>query len=367
MVFDRLFRKTPTEVGLKIMPKGVELRVSTHETVLQSALGQGLAFPHNCRVGGCGECKCRLIEGKVKELTDKSYLLSAEELRGNFILACQSIPKSDVVVEVTLSTAPTVHPIVQTRARVAAIEALTHDIVHLTLTLDQPLVYTAGQYAELVIPEAAGAQAGRPRSYSFASAPSSQPTASTVDFFVRKVEGGAFTEWLFAQGRPGCELELRGPYGDFYLRPGDRPLLCIAGGSGLAPIRAMLQQAVAEGRTHRDLVFVFGARTQSDLYGSADLEHVARAWQGRFQSVPVLSSEPADSAWGGRRGLIPPLMGELVTQELAAHDVYLCGPPAMIDACLEVLAARGVSAEHIHFDKFLDSGHTAVGTSGSTE
>jgi NAD(P)H-flavin reductase/ferredoxin len=364
-VFDRWFQRLPDDVGLTILPSGKRLRITPRDTLLQSALAQGLAFPHNCRVGGCGECKCRLVEGKVKELTDKSYLLSAEELRDNYILACQSLPRSDLTIEVRLNPTALSHPLVSTRARIVRLEPLTHDILRVSLQLDQALAYTAGQYAEIRIPAAAGAQAGAPRSYSFAGAPGREGARSQVEFFIRKVAAGAFTEWLFKHASPGAELELQGPYGDFHLRPGPRPILCIAGGSGLAPIKAMLEQAQIERPEPRDLMLIFGARTQADLYAQAQLDALAGSWPGRFEVVPVLSAEPEDSDWSGARGLVPALLAQRTSGDLADHDVYLCGPPQMIDACLEVLSARGVPAAQIHFDKFLDSGHAAAALHGS--
>lgn len=361
MVFDRWFRRAPENVELTVVPAGRQLRVTTRDTVLQSALAQGLAFPHNCRVGGCGECKCRLVAGTVKELTDKSYLLSAEELRANFILACQSLPRSDLTVEVRLNPAALSHPLVATRARIERLDPLTHDILRVALQLEQPLAYTAGQYAEVLVPRAAGGEVGASRSYSFAGAPGRDGASSRIEFFIRKVASGRFTQWLFDHAAPGDELDLRGPFGDFHLHAAGRPLLCIAGGSGLAPIKAMLEQAHLEGHASRDVTLIFGARTQADLYSRQALDAVAKAWTGRFDVVPALSAEPDDSAWTGVRGLVSEQLARMMpAAKLAAHDIYLCGPPGMIDACLDVLATCGTAADQIHFDKFLDSGHAVT-------
>jgi len=109
-----LFKKAPSHFKLRIAPAGAEVHAASDESLLQSALNQGLAFPHSCRAGGCGACKCRLLSGKVKELTDKSYLLSSEELQANYILACQSLPQSDVTVEVALEADRPEHQVVST-------------------------------------------------------------------------------------------------------------------------------------------------------------------------------------------------------------------------------------------------------------
>ncbi len=358
-VFERLFRRSPSEFNLQINTPDTTVRASAKESLLLAALNQGLAFPYNCRVGGCGECKCRLVSGKVKELTDKSYLLSAEELEQNYILACQSLPKSDVVVEVTLRQGQVAHPMVETTAQIKALVPLTHDILHVHLTLAQPLAFTAGQYAELVIPDEAGLGAGLVRSYSFASAhDAAQPLA--VDFFIRKVPQGAFTEWLFSQARLGQQLKLRGPYGDFHLRPGAGPIVCIAGGSGLAPIKALLEQAIRDRQEKRPLLILFGARTQQDLYALDAIDQIRRNWAGRFQFEPILSNEPEGSTWAGRRGLIPTHLHPMLGDHLPDYQAYMCGPPPMIDACVAALTQGGMPASQVFFDKFLDSGDVAA-------
>lgn len=356
MLFDRLFRKTPSSFNVQINSPETQVRASAKESLQLAAINHGIAFPYNCRVGGCGECKCRLVKGKVKELTDKSYLLSAEELRQNYILACQSQPRSDVVLEVALRAGPMTHPLVETAGSIRALTPLTRDILHVEIELDRPLAYTAGQYAEVLIPEAAGVAAGQGRSFSFASAPKEGEEGRQVDFFIRKVPSGAFTEWLFSRAKPGARLQLRGPHGDFMLRPGGGPMVCIAGGSGLAPIKALLEQAIADKQASRPAVVIFGARTQSDLYALDGIDQVRRAWTGRFEFVPILSAEPPDSGWTGRRGLIPEHLRELAGVRLLESHVYLCGPPPMIDACGACLAAEGLGSAQIFHDKFLPSG-----------
>ncbi|HEX5372696.1 MAG TPA: 2Fe-2S iron-sulfur cluster binding domain-containing protein [Aquabacterium sp.] len=358
-MFDRLFRRGPTEFNLQINSPGTTVRASTKESLLLAAINQGIAFPYNCRVGGCGECKCKLVQGKVKELTDKSYLLSAEELQQNYILACQSLPRSDVVIEVALRQGAAAHPIIETEGRIQSLRHLTHDILHVVLELQQAMPYTAGQYADLIVPAEADRCVGEGRSFSFASAHDPQ-RPQRVDFFIRKTHGGAFTEWLFEQAVVGSSLSLQGPYGDFQLRPGLQPLLCIAGGSGLAPIKALLEQAIEDHQGHRHVTLILGARTEKDLYALDEIDQIRRRWTGRFQFIPVLSTEPAHSAWAGQRGLIHEQLHAIVGDRLNEHQAYLCGPPQMIDACIAVMTQAGIDPSQIHFDKFLDSGHMVV-------
>ena len=359
-MWSKLFRREPSAFTLRVQPSGEQMSVQTDESLLAAALREGLAFPHNCRVGGCGECKCKLVSGKVKELTDKSYLLSAEELQQGYILACQSRPRSDVVVEVAMRQGVASHPVVHTTARIEAMTPLTGDIVHLHLSLSEPMPYTAGQYAELTVPAAVASAAGLApdavRCYSYASAPSGSD-GQRVDFMVRRVPGGAFTGWLFDQAQVGDAVALSGPHGQFGLRPGEGPMVCVAGGSGLAPIKAMLEQAVADRQANRPLTVVLAARTQADLYGLDAIDAIRRQWSGRFRFEAVLSAEPEGSSWTGLRGLVSDRLSEILGTRMGEHHAWLCGPPPMIDACEAVLRGAAVPAERIHCDRFLDASH----------
>jgi len=355
-MFARLFNRIPATVNFRINPVGLDIQASSTDSLLQTALNQGIAFPHNCRAGGCGACKCRLVQGKVKELTDKSYLLTAEELQTGYILACQSLPKSDVVVEVALEKSRPEHLVVETGASIQALKPLTADILEVELKLDSQIAYTAGQYVEVSPSGQALADTAIRRSYSFACAPG-EAGEDQVHFYIRKVPGGLFTEWLFNSATAGSRLTVRGPYGNFYLRPGNQPIVAIAGGSGLAPIKAFLSQALRDKKANRDVTLFFGARTSEDLYACGEIADLQRHWIGRFDFVPVLSNEPKSSSWNGRRGLITEHLSDVLGKSVRLHQAYLCGPPPMIDACTEVLARDGIDTNSIFFDKFLDSSH----------
>jgi NAD(P)H-flavin reductase/ferredoxin len=317
---------------------GQPILVEPKEPLLQAALRSGIDFPHSCRVGGCATCKCRLVEGRVKELTETGYLLSDEELDSGIILACQSEPRSDVRIEVTLPPTPSRKGV---SGRVIGQDRLTHDITRLRVQLDEPLRYRAGQFADLSI-----AALGRiSRSYSFATPP--RPDAQ-VSFFVRRVPGGTFSSLVNDQDVVGQVVRVDGPSGDFWLRPGNAPLLLVAGGSGLAPVLAMLHDAAAQG-TARPATLLFGARDEGDLYALDEIEAIRCAWRGPFRFVPVLSAAPPGSAWAGERGMVADkILGVL---EAGAH-AYLCGPPPMVDAAAARLQARGVAREHVHADRF---------------
>ncbi len=340
----------------EIGPSGKTLTVRAGENLLKSALGAGLPWPHDCRVGSCGTCRCTLKAGKVKELSDFAYVLDQEQLKSGMILACQAALRSDIVVEVDLleETGQTVS-VTSHEGVIQRVTPLTHDIVELVIqaTDDFPRTALAGQYAEVNV-----SAINKPRSYSFAKTPENEADRE-ITFFVRHVPGGEFTDWLFAGDRVGEAVVVTGPYGSFWLRPGDSRIVCMAGGSGMAPVKALLESA-HNTDTEREVLFLFGARTRRDLYCLDVMKQLQDKWKAKFEFVPVLSEEPDDSGWEGARGLVTDYLQQayIDTGEVTMSDSqgYLCGPPPMVDAAVALLQTAGMAKEDIHFDKFLDAG-----------
>ncbi|MCB1789331.1 MAG: 2Fe-2S iron-sulfur cluster binding domain-containing protein [Gammaproteobacteria bacterium] len=352
-MFGLFARKGPFDARLS--PDGSAITVKAGENLLKAALDAGIAWPHNCRVGSCGQCRSRLVSGKIKELNDFSYVLSKEELDAGMILACQTCLRSDIEVEVSLEAGATMQPARSVTGRIETYRHRTHDIVEIGVRLDQPLAgYLAGQYAEICIP----GFVEQPRSYSFASAPGNGDIEE-INFFVRLVPGGHMSTWLHETDRTGAQVEVCGPYGNFWLRKTPSPMVLVCGGSGMAPIKALLEE-VAQGGFDRDVTLIFGARTQDDLYCLDELEAVRTRANGRFRFVPVLSEEPADSDWQGQRGMCTEFIAGAVA-DVRACDAYLCGPPGMVDSAIRVLRDHGVDEQNIFYDKFLDASHMQGG------
>lgn len=346
-MLSKLFaKKAPLRVRLK--DTDLDFAVGRNETVLEAALKEGIAYPHDCTVGTCGACRSRLLSGKVDAITPFGYTLGREELQAGYILACQAVPKTDLILDVPLSGAP----VVSTAGRITGRIALTHDIARVTWEVDAPVRFRAGQYMSLTWPGAPG-----PRSYSFCSAPAVQG-ATTLSAFVRLVPGGAFTEALFAGRLDDVPFTIEAPLGTFWLRDGEsadrNPILMIGGGSGLSPLMSILEDALAHG-VQRDVILLFGGRAERDLYCLPEIAAMAAAWQGKFDFRPVLSEERAD---GRRFGLvtdeIAPALADLGIP--ADTQAYLCGPPGMIDAGIATLTGAGVPLTSIFYDKFTDAG-----------
>lgn len=346
-MFSFLFgKKQPRNVVLEGRAEPVV--VKGKETILEAALSAGVPFPSDCRVGACGTCKCRLIEGQVEERSEKAYVLSKSDIAAGYILGCQSSPKTDIRIALDAQSVA-LHPTVKTKGRIVRRTLLTHDTARVEIEVEAPVTYTAGQYARVTVPTLTPED----RSYSFARAPRLAGGERTLVFYVREVPGGALSPGLVRAAIEGTDVAIDGPHGDFRLRDGTSPILLIAGGSGLAPIRAIVEDVVAR-RVPRPMTLLFGARTERDLYDVAELEQLGTNAPGGLRFVPVLSHEPEGSPWAGARGL--------VTTAIAAHlgaakQAYLCGPPPMIDAALVELAKHGLGSDAVYFDKFTDKSH----------
>lgn len=347
-MFGLFSRKGPQSA--RIAPSGHTIQVGPDDNLLKAALEQGLAWPHNCRVGSCGECRCKLVSGKIKALNDFSYVLTGEELDAGMILACQTRLKSEVEIEIVLDQPGVkLSPPKTIAGVIASAESLTHDILAVTIKLDEAMpAYLAGQYAELLVP----GLIEKPRSYSFASAPEKE-LPGHVSFYIRHVPNGEMTTWLHSESRVGQRVSVTGPYGSFWLRESDAPMLCIAGGSGLAPIKALLEQVTGLG-FKRPVTFVFGARTRNDLYCLDAMQEITAQSKGQFNFIPVLSQEPETSDWDGLRGNCTEILSS-DNFDIPNSHAYLCGPPGMIDSAIAKLTSNGMSNENIYFDKFLDA------------
>lgn len=352
------FKSKKQDYEAKINMGSNTLVVKAGDNLLKAALEADIAWPHDCRVGSCGTCKCKLVDGKIKALADFSYVLEGDELQDGFILACQTQLRSDTSIEVELLDDDKKQRHWESDAVITQINDLTHDIKEVTLEIDANELpkgvnlFNAGQYADLKLPDLEDG-----RNYSFATAP--YLNQNQFKFYIRKVPGGEFTEWLFAEERTGQSLTMSGPYGLFGLKEESVPMTCVAGGSGMSAIISVLQQALESG-VKRDVRFLFGARTEADLYCGDLINQIAAEWEknklGKFVYIPCLSMEAEDSSWQGARGsCIDYIVEEGI---VLSGQAYLCGPPGMIDAAIDIFVKNGISNDEIFFDKFLDKSNT---------
>ena len=247
------------------------------------------------------------------------------------------------------------------RGKVAAVKGLTHDTFEIVVKCeegDEPLDAVAGQYATLKVPGIA-----KPRSYSFAKAPEDENQGEHT-FYIRLVPGGELSAWLESADPTGQQVEIAGPLGAFRLDPSDDPMVCIAGGSGMSAIAAILKHA-ANRKVARDCYFFYGARTQRDLYCQDEMQAIKKKWKRgkKFQFIPVLSEEPEESDWKGARGFVTNHFQQEYLDEgkigIKGIKAYFCGPPPMIDHGVGVLKEAGLADGDIFYDKFEDASSPA--------
>ncbi|WP_395703150.1 2Fe-2S iron-sulfur cluster-binding protein [Aquabacterium sp.] len=331
-----------------VQPGAASFEVQPEESVLDAALRQGVPLAHECTFGGCGTCRVALLEGQVR-YDEWPLALSDGEAAAGFALMCQARACSDLVIDAEPRPAGAAEP-VHTRAVVRAVTPVTDSVIHLELELpDLPaLQYVPGQHLNILLGD------GVHRSFSMASA----PAGHRVDLHVRRIPGGHFTDGVLPQLQPGAVLEVELPLGRFHCRTQDyRPLLMVATGTGIAPIKSMLE-ALLDDPDCPPVWLYWGMRDERDLY----LDELLRSWQGRlyeFSYVPVLSR--AGSGWTGRRGHVQQAVLEDLP-DLSEHGIYLCGSPAMIAEAKQAFVQHGADPRHLHADgfSFQQADHTSV-------
>lgn len=328
---------------INVEPSGHAFEAASDLSLLQSALDQGVLLPYGCRNGACGACKGSVRQGQVDPGTYQDSALSAEELAAGKVLLCCAKPLSDLTIE--CKEAKCVGEIVPKTlpARVQKMALLAPDVmeIHLKLPASERLQFVAGQYIEILLKD------GRRRAFSLANAPHDD---EVLQLHVRRVPGGVFTEQVFTSMKEKDILRLNGPHGSFHLEEDcDRPVIFVAGGTGFAPVKAIIEYAL-HSRIDRPMVIYWGSRDRAGLY----LDALARAWAAQhphIRYVPVLSHASTQDAWAGRTGLVH----EAVLADfpsLAGYQVYVCGAPAMIDAARRDFLARGLPEEEFLADAF---------------
>lgn len=316
---------------VRFEPLGEEIECGPEETVLDAAFRQGYNLVYGCREGQCSACKCFLLEGDVALERYSNFALSDSERANGYALMCRAMPEEDLVVELLHYDPENYrleHTISDGVAVVETIESLTHDITRLVLRADG-FQFTPGQYVDLHVD-------GERRSFSMAGI-----APGEIELIIKRYPGGRFSGKLDGELKPGDEIGYTGPYGSLRAREGERPILMIAGGSGMAPILSLLRQLNGS----RSVRFFYGARTEDDLfYGE-----VASAL---CEFTPVT----------GR--FVHEVVDAYLTENRQDPDVYMCGPPPMIEAAEAMLARHGIDERRIFIDKFTVSAEAEAAPAG---
>lgn len=320
------------------------LAVDGGGSLLASLAEQNIFIPSACGGrGSCAYCKLQVDEGGGLIGPVEEPYLSPEERRRNVRLSCQVKVRRDLKIAIPED----LFSVRRFRARLARKKPLTHDIVELRFDLLEPqtVEFEAGQYVQLESAEYKGHESVM-RGYSISSRPSDK---HHLELIVRLVPDGICTTWVFDHLQEGAEAFFSGPYGHFHLADTAAPVICIAGGSGMAPIWSIVRDMKEKGLA-RPTTYFFGALSQRDLFFVDEFRQLEKecSW---FKFVPALSKEPADSGWTGERGLITEVVARHFP-DASKHEAYLCGSPGMIDASVAVLTKNGMPEQNVFYDKF---------------
>jgi ferredoxin-NAD(P)+ reductase (naphthalene dioxygenase ferredoxin-specific) len=326
--------------SVKIGQHDTPVAVEMGQTILEAALAQGVPYPHGCRSGNCGACKSRLISGDVEMSPHSEFALTGEEKAQGLILACRAVPWEDVEIEWLGEDEVIAHPLRKLTCRVASVDTMTHDIkrVRLDVLAGGPYLFSAGQFASVTFD-------GQPaRDYSMANLPADP----VLEFHIREVPGGAVSTYVQNSLAVGDEVRVEGPFGASWLRDTHRgPILALAGGSGLAPIKSIVEQALSLGM-EQDIHLYFGVRDERDLYLEDHFEDLCAKYPN-LTFTPVLSDPSGTTA---RR---PGFLHEAVKRDFDDLDgakVYLAGPPPMVEAASLLAQELGLRQADIHADAF---------------
>jgi Na+-transporting NADH:ubiquinone oxidoreductase subunit F len=332
------------EVKIKINNKK-ELVVEGGDSLLSTLNANKIFLPSACGGrGSCGFCKCTVNSGGGPVLPTEKPFLSAEELKNNVRLSCQVKVKEEIDIQIP----DDIFNIKKFRAKVEKIEDMTHDIKEVTFSLLEPekISFKAGQYVQLQSPRYGKIRQKVSRAYSISSSPEHD---DYIQLIIRRVPDGICTTWVHDYLQEGDEVNFTGPFGDFYIRETEKDMIFVAGGSGKAPIKSMLDYLNLENSSRR-MGYFFGARNLPELYLTEKFEKLESELDD-FIYYPVLSDPNPEDDWEAREGYVMKYFDEFI-KDPANTEAYLCGSPGMIGAVVKDLVQRGISEENIFYDSF---------------
>ncbi|VAW65777.1 2-polyprenylphenol hydroxylase and related flavodoxin oxidoreductases / CDP-6-deoxy-delta-3,4-glucoseen reductase-like [hydrothermal vent metagenome] len=325
-----------------VQPSGHQFDVEKGESILDAAMRQDIDLPYGCRGGVCGSCTGYLIEGEVY-YDDEPIALDDEMKANKQALFCIAKTTQDLQISIDEIEGLENLEVRQMGCHVSSKNHLCHDVISLQITLDnnERLQYHAGQYIEFMLED------GKRRAFSIANAPHKD---DLIELHIRHVDGGLFTDFLFQSMPEHSALQVQGPLGSFYLREGrDRPLILMGGGTGFGPLKAMIEHIEHVGFNQPVHLFM-GVRALRDLY----MSDMVNQWinkNSQLSFVPVLSNPGDEDNWQGETGFVHQVVARQFG-DLSAFDIYISGPPPMVNAAADLFTQQGASKDHMFSDAF---------------
>jgi len=332
---------------LTIETLGVTIDVEEGQTILDAALRQGIYIPHACGHGLCGTCKVEVTGGEVDHGEANPFALMDFERDEGKTLACCATLQSDVSIEADIDDEPDARiiPVEDFDTTVSRIETLTPTIKGIWLKMDRIIDFQAGQYVQLHLP---GIDGGRP--FSIANSPENIQQTGELELNVRIIAGGPGTDYLHNTLKVGDKLRISGPYGRFFVRTSlNAPMIFMAGGSGLSSPRSMILDLLANG-CKEEITLIYGQRNLAELYYDDEFKALAQS-HANFHYVPALSDDA--SGFDGFKGFVHDAAQAHFHGDFSGRKAYLCGPPAMIEACLGTLMQGRLYERDIYAEKFI--------------
>jgi len=336
-------KKKAAEHHMLVRPDNRIVAVRAGDTLLDAGLREGIALPFECRNGGCGQCKATLAYGEVDYGAYQSTALPQAERDAGKLLTCCATPRGDIEIEYQPAKTPGGIRPREWTASVERLERLAPDVMRVVLAIEggERIAFYAGQYINVLLED------GARRSFSFATAPQE---SERIELHIRRIPGGRYTGHVFERMRAGDKVRFEGPLGAFFLREdSQKPIIFVAGSTGFAPVKSMLEYAFAKGMRRRMLLY-WGTRRREDMYLAELPEKWAREHEN-FSFLPVLSDPAPEDHWQGRAG---PVHEAILADfpSLAGHQVYACGSSAMVEAAHPAFRARGLAQDDCFADAF---------------
>jgi len=325
-----------------IQPSGHQFDVEAGEAILDAAMRQNIDLPYGCRGGACGSCAGYILNGEIY-YDDEPIALDEEMKANNQALFCIAKTSSDLEISIEELDSADQFEIKQYGCHVSSKNKLCHDVISLKITLDndERLQYHAGQYIEFILDD------GKHRAFSIANSPHKD---DLLELHIRHVDGGIFTDFLFQSMPDNSSLKLQGPMGSFYLREeANRPIIMVGGGTGFGPLKAMIEHI--EFTKFKQPVHLFmGVRALRDLY----MDDMVSEWMQNNKNlsfIPVLSEPMDDDNWTGETGFVHEVVAKQFP-DMSAFDIYISGPPPMVNAAADLFSKQQASRENMFSDAF---------------